>query len=315
MHKFFKGLALISIAALSILGCSDRVEVPITQFMGYGAGHPGALNPIGGEITIEKIHRGGITMTQSELNAFFRFWDDPANNTELPPLPPGACADITLAMFPDPPPPNTRFQDMGATLTLTAGTTTVSMPRVMNDVDNIGRANATMYGGTGPTGMFENYGDVDDTKILYDTTYEVSFTGPDGASTDLDPPRMHFPGDFDVIDPPVGEDTMLVFERDQAVTFRWEPLGQNVGDGRHTAERTFSFLFFQGTDMAGTAYLCPMNDGMVHGEFTVPATVINALGVTGFMQLGQTTHYMAALDGHRIDMYGIACRISDYRVQ
>jgi hypothetical protein len=288
--------------------------VDVTEFEGYGAGHEGALNPFGGEITLERAFTPAGEI--GEVNGFVRLWDniDEAEEPYFPP--PGACEDITPPEWPIPPPPNTTFADLGPEMIFTSGARgeSFTVPRVMNDVDNLGRANEIMYGGTGPDGDFATWGDVDAGNINWDTTFDIAFSGPDGSEADLTPAQVYMPPEYASMEPPIGDEDLLTIQRGEDLAVSWEVVNQTGFDGQHTAERTFPFVFFQGFDERGTQVYCPLNDGDVYDGFTVPAEIIDALPPEGFIQVGQTSHYMSAFKEHRIDVFAITCRISDYEM-
>jgi hypothetical protein len=299
-HSLFAALGFAAIATVA-LGCGDKKTVDAGSFEGYGKGHPGALLASGGEIWLERVNSPDLG-NFGTLNAYFRTWT--GTPQDPPALDPGSCYDFS-GPTPIPAQEGVEWVDMGDTFTLSAaGKPTITANKRLDQVDNLWRTNAIHYGGAVDA--------VADTDIEYETHYTVNFTGVEGVNPQ--PFTMYMPPAFRITTPAIGTQP-ITLHKNQDLLVQWEPTGQEAGGKKHTPEKAFSFVAFFTLD-GTTNMFCPMNDGEIHREFTVPAEFINKLPATGvYLQLGQPTHFMAAFKGFRFDAYAVSCAISPVTVE
>jgi hypothetical protein len=279
------------------VGCGDEKTVEVTDFEGYGAGHPGQGLVHGGQIFLELIHRpeGDIGM----LHGWARDWsNEPAapDSLPLPPIPAGTCMDISTDVFPRPHSDDATFLDLGPELTVRSvddGSRIVA-PQVMGFVDNL------QY--RIPMGYQLNPFSPD--LIEHNGYYKVDFDGVEDLHVgdldgdgDEDEPAFYFPPTYSVYEPNVGVEPVTI-TRGEDLVVTWQPLNQDIGGPAHSPERTFAFVIFVGApnpngDGTGGQFkvLCPINDGLGHDTFTVPAEITEILPPGGRMITGQPTHH------------------------
>jgi hypothetical protein len=306
-------LKMAMVAAIPLYGCGESVDV--TEFQGYGAGHPGAGKVHGGQLFLELIHTpaGDVGMLHSWARDFTTPPASVASTLPIPLIPSGTCMDITTSgfnIFPRVHIPESHFLDLGPQLSISTGTVTHTANQTMNFVDNLQYKIPLGYQLNPPPGM-TGTGVFDASTIQHDATYTVSFNG----SENLHPNTMYMSPTYEIYQPAELGKAPLTFTRGQPLEMSWQPNNQDAGGTEHTADRTFAFVIFLGPATPGMPQFkvfCPINDGLGHDSFTVPAEVIDSLPPMGLMVSGQQTHMMAEFQDRRFDLITIECNRSPF---
>lgn len=298
MTKF--ALRAVLFAAALPMGCSDTVD--IQDFPGYGAGHPGAGKVHGGQVIFQVVHQ----ISDSHANIFgyardFTTTPDPESTLPVPTLPSMECSNISTPVFPRVSAEGSVFQDLGPTLTLSTATVAHEAPQKADFTDN--NQYKIPLGYTNPS--------FDLNTVQHGEFYDVNFVGVE----QLKPSRMFFARQFDLYTPALAIEP-VVLTKGQPLEFTWSQSDTwGDGTGEHTADRTFGFVILIGPGNATTGqvkWLCPINDGQNHSNFTVPATVVDQLPPTGQVLFGQISHMMAEYQNKRFDLITIECKRSPW---
>lgn len=327
-HRFYylAGLALAQFA------CGGTT---VSAFE-YGHGMPGLAYQRGGMLLFESVNAAaGVQGLGARGQA--HFWARTRTDGVTPNDPvytPNVCNPTRqdamgndLPLGPIAAPPGVNFIDMGPNVTLTpvnGGDAVVLNQFAMGGVDNQGRVITTnVYGGNKQQAPwpFDTF--------KQNEHYTLSFQGPDPsvasskvqalqkAGTD---PQVFLPNRFQVTSPNIGTDAMVTVAANQDFKISFQPL-ETMDTTEHTPERTFPFIIISGLQMGKGhhAWFCPMNDGKVHNDFTVPAEIVSQMDPTGIIQMGQLTHLMGKLDANgqslRMDLISVSCNTSAYQIQ
>lgn len=312
---------ILVVALFAAAGCGDGETVDVTDFEGYGNGHPGAGLVHGGQIFLELVHRpeGDFGM----LHGWARDWNgnEPelaGDSLPLPPIPAGTCMDISTDVFPRQYSTDATFLDLGPELRVISadGDGAIVAPQKMGFVDNLQYAVPLGYQNNPfAANLIDHDGYY---KVVFDGVENLNIGDLDGDG-EADDPSFYFPPTYTVYDPRVGRETVTI-NRGEDLVVEWEPLNQDIGGQAHSPERTFAFVIFVGPPNAnnGTGgqfkVLCPINDGLGHSTFTIPASVTETLPPGGRMITGQPTHILGEMNGYRFDLISIECNNSPFTV-
>lgn len=335
-----------SLAAATVFVAGGGCTGTDVSTFSYGKGNPGANLPEGGDVRIERVFiadgmhnekpdgSGGVTWLQ-----VYQWKSNDIKTTKALP-PEGQCTELRTGNYW----PNSKLDDpsitgvdLGATVKITGPKGVTELPKctTATNVDTMGltsmcsttstppRALGLMYGGLSagsPQGAFLN-GIAADT-VQAGATYTVDLGGKKTDSGgDI---KVHIPGTYKT---PlgIGSNEMITVAANKDLVLTWDPPADESTGMDHTPTTHFGRLFVLDTTASNNGYplswVCvpktdPATGLEIDGEITVPASVVNKWPTTGGLLVhAELTHYMEAVDGRRLDLVGIWCHVSPFKVQ
>lgn len=297
---------LLALCASSLLvGCDDGGE---TQCSGHGSC---AVNSFsldeGGEVRIIKTTFYDGTPVRVDAQALFFRNQQPATRALAGTVIEGACEDWSSGDIFDNGPTarsieiaNTReYIDVGASVVLKQGANTYTLDGANDTMDaaNFIQHDRMYYAEIPATGIEANAPLTVEGLVMSD--------GVDPLNNPAEDNELFLPADFPIIAPAVTNQEM-VFPAGQPVDFQWgkRPTG---------APPDITFLAFLDTatgEVRGQCLSAPNQ-----GAYTVPTSMISAMGTEGLILVGTFVHHAYNYDERRLDVLGINCHLVPWRVQ
>jgi hypothetical protein len=341
-----KNIWMLAAGGLLAAACDGT---DISKFS-YGKGNPGAALPEGGDIRIERVYLADGTHNEKPDGSGGMTWlqvyqwksDNAATTKALPPQ--GTCTELRTGNYW----PNSKLDDpsiqgidLGASVTMTNKTTNAQtvLPKctTATNVDPMNpgvtapcdttstppRTLPVMYGGLSagtPRGAFLN--GIPAETVTANTDYLVDFGGKKSdAGNDL---VVHVPGYYKT---PlgIGAEMMINVQGGQDLVLEWDPPADGDTGTDHTYKTSFGRFFVLDTNASSNngyplSWVCvPKTDPDTgveeRGKIVVPASVVDKFPTTGGLFVhAELTHYMEAVEGRRLDLVGIWCHVSPFRV-
>jgi hypothetical protein len=255
--------------------------------VGHGCADAPILLPEGGEVRFEYINKNDDA---PELRTSAWFASDQTPAARPWPRDPAVWSEYSLNTcayvgdrdkFPNGIPESRTYRDMGDQITLTGGDVEFVLPRRENGQDDaVDVFHDILY-----------IDDLDPADAVPDTTYAVN-------TPDAEIGQVYLPADYEMEFPDMN--SYVQIPAGESFPFIWEST-------ESTDPFQFSFVAFG--DPFGPLFICIGPD---LGVMEIPASVIDELPQSGYVQHGIFNHRVEALDERRLDLIGISCHLTDY---